>query len=133
MAVNIAFVSLDNLSPKLGCNCIDDNGVHTDFCARVSFPQGGQAPQAEVTYLGTSAQSSPCFPLLFQAHFRVGCHPDLEVCDKDSFSLTMLKDCLLSHRVRGGMNQGQVGGAGVKAEGRTREKGGLPCKMNVAA
>lgn len=133
MAVKIAFVSFDNLSPKLGCNCIDDNGVHTDFCARVSFPPGGQVLQVEVTYLGTFAQFSPCFPLLFQAHSRVGCHPNLEVYDKDSFSLTILKDCLLSHRVQGGMNQGQVGGAGVKAEGRTREKGGLPCKMNVAA
>ena len=89
--------------------------------------------QVEVTYLDTFTQFSPCFPLLFQAHPRVGCHPNLEVCDKDSFSLTILKDCLPSHRAQGSMNQGQLGGAGVKAEGRTREKGGLPCKMKVAA
>lgn len=124
MAVKIAFVSFDNLSPKPDCHCSDGNGVHTDFCARASFPQGGQALHVEVAYLGTLTQLSPCFPLLFQAHSRVGCHPNLEICDKD---------CLPSHRAQGGINRGQVGGAGIKAEGRTGEKEGLPCKMKVAA
>ena len=64
---------------------------------------------------------------------RVGHNLATQHCDKDSFSLTILKDCLPSHRAQGSMNQGQLGGAGVKAEGRTREKGGLPCKMKVAA